>query len=553
MRFSRPIGEARRVLPVASPRIAVTAALLGLAHSGLAMPVSPPQASEVGRVRWSVFDEGKSWIPDGVALGDDGSTVFAGVTTAHPALLMYAAGSPIPLLESAPIVGGPMLSAKVAMAASAPVAVSISIHDVGTSGAPDFVAVVRSFDLEGSPLPLWERQLPASDYVTSPGVLVSDDGHVTLTWWSVESLGGMLVTAFDAGGVILSSSVIGSGGILYPEEAALSRDGSVALFSLPVLGRAVVYDPHSGQEVASLPDNGIFSAHAMSADGGRFAAVSRDPQANYRAQVYELDDLGMPVLIFERVHPDSVRVSHAALDLDGSRFAYAVQEIGPEDAFHLELHDLDAGQLLFERTIAAPGTGFQLWCAGLQIDDAGETLACVSWGDSTGLTPEIFALDAHGERLIGVHARGSGQHLSLSRDGELLFAGCKATHANVFGSGGDLYMIETRAQILRLEGQPHLGAELDLSVHADPSFDRVMLLASPELLDAPTGELRLDFTAGKRLIGVFKLANGELETPLSIPDSMVLAGSSAHFQAVLFDDDAGVRELTNKVSLHLLP
>ena len=106
----------------------------------------------------------------------------------------------------------------------------------------------------------------------------------------------------------------------------------------------------------------------------------------------------------------------------GSR-SDATSAIGP-----VPIGDADAE--LFARRFAAPGTSLQLWAAALRLDDAGETLACANYGDSLNATPEVLALDARGNVLVGVDARGSAMHIDLSRDGELLFAGCKATHAN---------------------------------------------------------------------------------------------------------------------------
>jgi hypothetical protein len=547
-------GEARRPAPSLLRGPALAACALGaLLHSAAAASPPPQRAGEVGRVRWSVPHAGEGWIPDGVALGADGSTVFAGMVLNHPDLRLYAAGSPEAVLATLPELGT-TLSAKVALAAAASVAVSITTHNTALSGEPaSIVAVVRSYDLGGDPRPLWERALPVSAYSTTPGAAVSDDGRVTLAWWSVESQGGMLVTAFDMQGEVISESVIGDAGILFPEEAALSRDGSTAFFSLPVLGEAVVYDVHAGAQKAALPDNGIFSGHAMSSDGRRFAAVSWEFQVGYHLEVYELDEADRPVLTFERIFPDSVRIPQVALDRDGSRLAYAVQEIGPEDAFELVLEDLDAGRTLFEKTLAAPGTVLQLWCAGLQLDDEGETLACASWGDSLDLTPEVFALDARGEMLVSVDSTGSGLQLALARDGELLFAGCKGTHAGVFGSGGDLYMIETRAQRLRLEGQPHVGAALALSFHAEPGFDLALLFAGRQLLAPPLGALAVDPSAGMRFVGAYPLAGGELETQLAVPALAGLADTTAHFQAVLQNASLGLRALSNKVSVRFLP
>lgn len=520
---------------------------LVLAAHVLAAPGGDP-----GRVRWSVFDEGQGWIPDSVALGDHGSTVFAGSSNAHVGLRLFAAGSPEPLLVTTPT-GGDVVVSKSALAAAAPFAVSLCVQDHGPSASPRLFAVVRAYDLEGDAQPLWERTLPGSDFLTPAGVLASDHGEIALAWWSVESLGGLLVTAFDAQGKVRSRHVIAGGGIVVPDEVALSHDGRRALFSLPGIGHAVVYDVLAGREIAALPDNGIFSAHAMSGDGERFAAVSYDAAVGFRVRVFELDANGVPVAIFEELQPSSVRVAQAALDLDGSRFAYAVQQTNPEDAFRVVLRDLDAGTLRFTRVVEAPDTDLQLWCSGLALDDAGETLACASWGDSDQLTPEVLVLDGSGNTLIGLHARGSALALSLSRDGELLFAGCKATHAGVFGAGGDLYLVETRAQSLRLEGAPRLGEELALSIRADARFDRALLVASPALLDEPLGDLRLDFGAGRRVLGAFALAQGELDARWRAPAASALAGTDAHVQAVLFDGATGERALTNKVSLHWLP
>lgn len=557
MTRSRPAPPSRelprnRVRTRSRSRFTAVVSLLSLA----AQAGAAPAAQDVGRVRWSHFDEGASWVPDDISVGDDGAAVFAGLLHNAPDLRLFPGGSAEPVFATLPDVGLFTLRTKVALADSAPVAVSLTTHQT-TSGSqdPDIVAIVRAYDVTGDGQPLWEHVLPESDWNTTPGVAVSDEGDVVLVWWSVEDLGGMLVTAWDADGAQISQSVIPhANGSLWPDEAALSRDGSTALFSLPLLGQAVVYDVPAGKVKASVVDNGIFSGHALSGDGRRIAGVHWDFQVGYRLRVYELDAQDQPVPIFEEIYSeDSFRVPAVALDHDGSRVAYSVQKVNPTTAFTIHLRDLDAGQELFAKKFGAPKSTLQLWGIALQLDDAGETVACANWGDSLNKTPEVLALDDQGNVLVGVDARGSALYVDLSRDGELLAAGCKATHATLFGSGGDVYLVETRANRLRLEGTPRLGEELELSVHADPEFDRAILLASDALADAPLGDLRLDVSAGRRVLGTYALQSGQLETRFEIPLAFELAGTAAHFQAVLVDDDTGARKVTNKVSVRFLP
>ncbi len=67
------------------------------------------------------------------------------------------------------------------------------------------------------------------------------------------------------------------------------------------------------------------------------------------------------------------------------------------------------------------------------------------------------------------------------------------------------------------------------------------------------GGLQLHLGSTRRLIGMFALNAGEIDTPLPIPASAAFAGRIEHYQGILFDDDGGSRGLTNKVSVRYLP
>ena len=505
-------------------------------------------------MRWVVEDGFENWVPDSVSIGDDGATVFAGLYINTPGLRLYSAGSPDPVFVTLPDVGLGVLQTQVAVAESAPLAVSLTTHDQQqVFQDPDILAVVRAYDPAGTGEPLWEHVLPESDTNTEPGIAVSDQGEVVVSWWSVEDLGGMLVTAWDGGGVQISQGVIPNpNGSLWPLDFELSRDGSTAMFSLPLIGKTVLWDVRSGTQLASVPDGGTFTGSAMSGDGRRVGGV-RWEAGTYWMRVWELDAQDQPVVIFERSFPDSIRVTELAMDLDGSRLAWCVQEINPSDAFTLVLHELDSDVELFARTFAAPNTSLGLWLSQLRLDDTGETVATTNWGDSLDLQPEVIVLDDAGEVLVTADTAGSGLHLDLSRDGELLFAGAKGTHASILGSGGELLVIETRARALRLDGKPELGATLPLGVHADPAFGRALILASDGLLSEPFRGLRLDPTNGLRLVGDHGLSNGVFETGFRLPDARILAGTSLHLQGVLFASDLSIRTVTNTVSLRFLP
>ena len=311
-------GHTRSPFRLAAQQLLLTGIVLCTLGDSARSSIPPvQQAGDSGRVRWRVSDQDTHWVPDDVAIGDNGAAVFAGLTVNSPSLRLYPGGSSVPVFVTLPNIGIKTLQTQVAIADSAPVAVSLTTHKTSASAQnPDIVAVVRAYDLAGGGLPRWEHVLPESDINTDLGLAVSDDGAVILTWWSVEDLGGMLVTAWDADGRFLSRSVIPRpDGALWPNDAELSRDGSVAMFSLPLIGEAVIYDVRSGSVKASIPDTGTFAGHALSGDGRRFAGVQWQFQVGHRLRVFELDDQNQPVEIFERIYPDSTRLPQVALDL----------------------------------------------------------------------------------------------------------------------------------------------------------------------------------------------------------------------------------------------
>ena len=247
-------------------------------------------------------------------------------------------------------------------------------------------------------------------------------------------------------------------------------------------------------------------------------------------------------------YPYADRVWKVAINHDGSRVAIALQHDSLE-RFRIILHDVESGTTLFDHEFDAPGTTLQNVVWDLCMDDAGQTVAGADWGDSFNLTPEIFVFDASGELLRAVDTNGSGRTVDITGDGELVIAGCRISHSNQFGPGGDILLIETRDLRLHVDGLPQVGDELTLQVDPSGSSEVAFIGVAEQLLAQPLGPVLLDLAGSHVLLGPLAVGESGLEIHAQVPLDPALVGVMLHVQAYVVGMHSGAGEATNKVSL----
>ncbi len=79
--------------------------------------------------------------------------------------------------------------------------------------------------------------------------------------------------------------------------------------------------------------------------------------------------------------------------------------------------------------------------AAVEVSDDGQVFAVASWGNSNNTHPEVQVFDRDLNLLASIDTPGSAYALDMTRDGRFVLASAKAVHANVFGRGGDTYVL----------------------------------------------------------------------------------------------------------------
>ena len=92
------------------------------------------------------------------------------------------------------------------------------------------------------------------------------------------------------------------------------------------------------------------------------------------------------------------------------------------------------------------GTGsYQGTPIGAASNDDGSVVAFASWGTQFHDWPEVMVFNRNLELIGEIDFPGSAFSVDVSSDGRYVVGGAKAVHANQFGSGG-------RIQLIQLQG-----------------------------------------------------------------------------------------------------
>lgn len=144
----------------------------------------------------------------------------------------------------------------------------------------------------------------------------------------------------------------------------------------------------------------------------------------------------------------------------------------------------------------------------------GRWLAVSSWGCQSGGGPEVTVLDDQepSAPVFTIDTPGSMFHVDISADGSLVSAAGKHVHANVFGSGTDVYMAEVTTTGIE-DGEPSFPM---LSVSPNPCAGSAVF--GVNLPVAAAVELAVFDIAGRRVSTVFSgvLGAGTHSFPCSL-------------------------------------
>lgn len=499
----------------------------------------------VTQPNWIESDGGLAWICRDIAVGDNGAIVLAGKGLNNEAMTLYNATSATPVWNFDALNSeDPVVS----VADRANRSAGMVIYDMDPGPDYDFEATVHVFSNTGNGTPDWSYTFPRTLNYFGGGCAVSDDGRVILMWKADPNIEHLRVRAYKGDGTLISTAeiqtVYGVNKYFHARQTILSDDGSRAYFNVGVEG--LIFDVTSGTVIHSHNINASFDSHALSGDGktyafgyfGYFEAWRETSPGNWTR-------------VARATQTGSTYVARLDLNQDGSRLGYQIQRYSPAyDHIEIGIWDVDNDANMFTAAYDAPGTAFQLVCSGVEIDENGDYVSGISWGDSFHQTPEGFVYDAAGNATCEISSRGSAFGIGFDADGDVFAMGTKAVHANEFGNGGDVIVADAYDKTLRIDGYPVRGGMINLLVPPVGTKVRIVVCDDLGASNTPYGMTEVDLRTTLQQLGPYTIPGQGLVLPITIPGAGSLAGRDVHFQALIQNPGA---ELTNKVSIRIQP
>ncbi len=379
----------------------------------------------LGNTLWRFDDD--TAIADGVAI--DANNVWGAWTLSGARLTKYAiTGNGTPAWDFSSFGSG---NSGVAASKGADRVASMESNAAGN----DFRQ--HGFTSNSNGTPDWSFQYPVSDPnlpASSKKVAVSRDGSTVAAVISDSVTQDSTLYVFDAatGAVRLMWT-----DPLRMDAVDLTDNGSIALVTQDNL--AALVDTSSGNILFSVAGSGAGNIfYRISGDGSVFVVDG------LILDVYKYDGTTYQrVIHFSR--PSSWFGGASIVSRDGSTagsFAgnYANNWLTGE----VFLFDVATAQLIGSYPVSGSGS-FQGTPIGAESNDNGTVLAFASWGTEFHDWPEVMVFNRNVELIGAIDFPGSAFSVGVSADGQYVVGGSKAVHANQFGSGGRIELIQLQA------------------------------------------------------------------------------------------------------------
>jgi hypothetical protein len=167
---------------------------------------------------------------------------------------------------------------------------------------------------------------------------------------------------------------------------------------------------------------------------------------------------------------------------------------------------LDTGTLVWTIDLpTSPGTVQDL-PVSIDFSRNRSVIAVGCWGDTAPISPEILAFDPDGGELASLHAPGSMYDVAVATDGRYVSGTGKLVHANVMGSGADVYcMYAGDPAAVGDDGARWTSSLVQLSASPNPCRSGALIQArGPEM---SAGIVRIVDSSG-RLVSTLPLGSG---------------------------------------------
>jgi hypothetical protein len=379
----------------------------------------------LGNTLWQVDDENA--IADGVAI--DANDVWGAWTLQGARLSAYPiAGNGTPDFEFSSFGSG---NSGVASAKGADRMAYMESNAAGT----DFR--VHGFKSTSGGIPDWSFPFPVSDPnlpASSKKVAVSYDGSTVAAVVSDSVTQNSTLYVFEADtGEIRSSRT----DALRMNAVDLTDDGSVALVTEDNL--AVLVDTSNGNTLFSVAGSGA---------GNIFYRISGD------GSVFVTDGFGLDVYKFDG--NTYQRVIHfgvagnwfggaSIVSRDGSTVGSFAMNYTNWLSGKVVLFDVASAQMIGSYPVSGTGQ-YQGTPVGAESNDNGTVMAFASWGTEFHDWPEVMVFNRNVDLIGQIDFPGSAFGVDVSADGQYVAGSSKHVHANQFGSGGRIELIQLQPQ-----------------------------------------------------------------------------------------------------------
>jgi WD40 repeat protein len=368
-------------------------------------------------------------IAESVALSPASDSAWVGQTLNFERLQRFAiSGSGIPSFE---VLAGSTSPSIVAAAKSADVAVFLDKPD---APAPNTLYQVKAYRA-GSAEPTWTREFPATydGYVGAYQLRVSRDGSTVAVALNQAANFGIVYFLDGVTGAIRQSWPAETGAI---GSVDLSDNGGLCFLqhtTNAAYGRLI--NTSTGLEVFSTVGSGSGSRYQLSGDGSVLV------MGGFSFHVWKLN-AGVYTRIINFTAPTSWFGWGSAVSRDGSTVAAMSHNYGAS-YLNTDTRIWDVATTALLGTYPTAGSGaYQDSIVGAALSENGSRLAVASWGVQIEGHQEVMVFDRN-VNLIDQHdTPGSPFSIDMSADGRYVLVGSKSVHANVFGNGGNTYLLD---------------------------------------------------------------------------------------------------------------
>jgi hypothetical protein len=299
----------------------------------------------------------------------------------------------------------------------------------------------QSFTSTSNGTPDWSFPYPVSDSnlpASSRKVATSRDGSTIAAVVSDSVTQNSTLYVFDAATGAIRQTVPGSGSVRM-DSVELTDDGSIALIAEETPNLAVLIDTATGNTVFSVAGSG---------GGNIFYRISGD------GHVFVVGGFSFDVYAFNgTTYTNVIHFSQATSWFGGacaiSRDGSTVGTFGANYANNwltgaVYLFDVASTNMLGSYPVSGTGM-YQGTPVGAGSNDDGSVMAFASWGTEFHDWPEVMVFNRNVQLIGQIDFPGSAFSVDVSSDGQYVVGGAKGVHANQFGGGGRVELIQLQA------------------------------------------------------------------------------------------------------------